>query len=282
YVPRPEWYFLFLFQTLKMFNGPLEVVGSVVLPGLAVMLLILVPFIDRRKERNPLRRPVAVGVYFVIVISAVVLSIAGNASSPGANAPAAAPPASSVSAAAPSGTASPAGGAEKPAAPPGGNPAALAPGIIGNEQHGGLMFAQYCQSCHGPAGKDNVPNPGSDDGKVPPLNPIDRALYDADPDNFVANIDAFLQHGSSPPGPGPALKMPKFGDSNTLTQPQIAHLEAYVLSLNGVRRARILRPGISPAPFFGLVAAVFAISGLGLGGIRLWRKRRTKGRRPAS
>ncbi len=33
YIPRPEWYFLFLFQTLKLFNGPLEVVGSVVLPG---------------------------------------------------------------------------------------------------------------------------------------------------------------------------------------------------------------------------------------------------------
>ena len=33
YIPRPEWYFLFLFQTLKVFEGPLEVVGSVVLPG---------------------------------------------------------------------------------------------------------------------------------------------------------------------------------------------------------------------------------------------------------
>ena len=43
YIPRPEWYFLFLFQTLKLFNGPLEVVGSVVLPGLAVLALILVP-----------------------------------------------------------------------------------------------------------------------------------------------------------------------------------------------------------------------------------------------
>jgi quinol-cytochrome oxidoreductase complex cytochrome b subunit len=47
YIPRPEWYFLFLFQTLKMFPGPLEVVGSVVLPGLAVLTLILAPFLDR-------------------------------------------------------------------------------------------------------------------------------------------------------------------------------------------------------------------------------------------
>jgi ubiquinol-cytochrome c reductase cytochrome b subunit len=47
YIPRPEWYFLFLFQTLKFFKGPLEVVGAVVLPGVAVLTLMLVPFIDR-------------------------------------------------------------------------------------------------------------------------------------------------------------------------------------------------------------------------------------------
>jgi ubiquinol-cytochrome c reductase cytochrome b subunit len=48
YIPRPEWYFLFLFQALKFFKGPLEMVGSVVLPGLAVLTLFLIPFIDRR------------------------------------------------------------------------------------------------------------------------------------------------------------------------------------------------------------------------------------------
>ncbi|HYL76479.1 MAG TPA: cytochrome b N-terminal domain-containing protein [Bryobacteraceae bacterium] len=47
YIPRPEWYFLFLFQTLKFFKGPLEAVGSVVLPGVAVLALFLIPFIDR-------------------------------------------------------------------------------------------------------------------------------------------------------------------------------------------------------------------------------------------
>src|ERR1700723_1852877 len=47
YIPRPEWYFLFLFQSLKFFKGPLETVGSVVLPGVAVLTLFLVPFIDR-------------------------------------------------------------------------------------------------------------------------------------------------------------------------------------------------------------------------------------------
>jgi ubiquinol-cytochrome c reductase cytochrome b subunit len=47
YIPRPEWYFLFLFQFLKFFKGSLEVVGSVVLPGIAVLTLFLIPFIDR-------------------------------------------------------------------------------------------------------------------------------------------------------------------------------------------------------------------------------------------
>src|SRR6201996_4598647 len=47
YIPRPEWYFLFLFQSLKIFEGPLEVVGTVVLPTIAILALILTPFIDR-------------------------------------------------------------------------------------------------------------------------------------------------------------------------------------------------------------------------------------------
>ncbi len=47
YIPRPEWYFLFLFQMLKFFKGPLEIFGSTVLPGLAVLVLFVVPFLDR-------------------------------------------------------------------------------------------------------------------------------------------------------------------------------------------------------------------------------------------
>jgi ubiquinol-cytochrome c reductase cytochrome b subunit len=47
YIPRPEWYFLFLFQMLKVFEGPLEVVGTIVLPTLAILALFLIPFVDR-------------------------------------------------------------------------------------------------------------------------------------------------------------------------------------------------------------------------------------------
>jgi ubiquinol-cytochrome c reductase cytochrome b subunit len=47
YVPRPDWYFLFLFQLLKFFEGPLEVFGTVILPTLAILLLLALPFFDR-------------------------------------------------------------------------------------------------------------------------------------------------------------------------------------------------------------------------------------------
>lgn len=58
YNPRPEWYFLFLFQALKFFPGPLEAVAAIVLPGLGILLLVLLPFIDRGPKRHPLDRPV--------------------------------------------------------------------------------------------------------------------------------------------------------------------------------------------------------------------------------
>ncbi|OGR88017.1 MAG: hypothetical protein A3J74_03760 [Elusimicrobia bacterium RIFCSPHIGHO2_02_FULL_57_9] len=57
YNPRPEWYFLFLFQALKFFPGSLEAVAAVVIPSLLLLLLILVPFLDRGPERHPLDRP---------------------------------------------------------------------------------------------------------------------------------------------------------------------------------------------------------------------------------
>jgi ubiquinol-cytochrome c reductase cytochrome b subunit len=69
YIPRPEWYFLFLFQTLKLFPGPLEVVGSVVLPGVAVATLILVPFLDRGRLVKVTKRTFAIGVVVLAALT---------------------------------------------------------------------------------------------------------------------------------------------------------------------------------------------------------------------
>lgn len=60
--PRPEWYFLFLFQLLKFFNGPLEIIGTVVLPTLAILALILTPFIDHNRIVRLRQRTLAFGV----------------------------------------------------------------------------------------------------------------------------------------------------------------------------------------------------------------------------
>lgn len=55
YIPRPEWYFLSLFELLKYFPGPLEPIGTLVIPGLVVGFLFALPFLDRGTSRHPLR-----------------------------------------------------------------------------------------------------------------------------------------------------------------------------------------------------------------------------------
>jgi sulfur oxidation c-type cytochrome SoxX len=131
--------------------------------------------------------------------------------------------------------------------------------IIGNASMGVVTFKNICEACHGPEGTDKVSNPGSDDGTVPPLNPIDRHLFSKDSQTFIDHIDRIIQHGSIPKGPHPALHMLPFGDDHTLTQAQIANVEAYVLKLNGVNRAQLVHPGISPKLFLWLVLAAFAV-----------------------
>ena len=117
-------------------------------------------------------------------------------------------------------------------------PPAEAATITGRWKQGEGLFAKRCQSCHGPRGTDKVKNPGSDDGTVPPLNPIDAALASKTASAFAANIDRYIQHGSIPDGPKPELFMPDWGDSRALSQEEIADVEAYVMRLNGVRRVK--------------------------------------------
>jgi mono/diheme cytochrome c family protein len=114
-------------------------------------------------------------------------------------------------------------------------PPAKAATLAGRWKQGEDLFENRCQSCHGPRGTDKVKNPGSDDGTVPPLNPIDLALASKSPSSFAANIDRIIQHGSIPDGTNPELFMPNWGDSRALSQQEIADVEAYIMRLNGVR-----------------------------------------------
>lgn len=75
YTPRPEWYFLFLFQLLKYFPGELEVLGVVVLPTLVVLLLFALPFLDRSRRRHYSGRPIVVGGVVVLSVGVVLLTV---------------------------------------------------------------------------------------------------------------------------------------------------------------------------------------------------------------
>jgi ubiquinol-cytochrome c reductase cytochrome b subunit len=56
FIARPEWYFLFLFQLLKYFEGPLQVVGTVIIPGAVATFLVVLPFLDRGEDRRFTKR----------------------------------------------------------------------------------------------------------------------------------------------------------------------------------------------------------------------------------
>ncbi len=407
YTPKPEWNFLFLYEALKLFKGPMEPLGTVGIPTVGILILVLIPFLDRREARNPRHRPVAMTLGALGATAVVLFTIFGYYSNPGAKraaASSAGPPVASVSrlstsarrgqklvqslgckgchslggsggsvgpdltneaqrhrtrgwllrqledprshdstsvmpsfaslsasdldalvdylmslgaddtstddsvpsaapgiarpdtssasdtspASAPSSASPSAPSSVSP--PPSGDPApdsgrATSPrqsnvgppgpaaAMIGSVKLGRELFASDCRSCHGDAATGGVPNPGSADGTVPPLNPIDTALSNPDPQVFAENIDRFIQHGSVPQGPGPKLDMQSFGDSHTLTQEEIANIEAYVLSLNGVDRAALRHPGMTPERFLLLLVVVCGVVGLVMGG--LWRRYRT-------
>ena len=384
YVPKPEWYFLFFYQTLKAFHGVLEPIGTIGIPLIVTLLFVFLPFYDPSPERNPGRRPVAMICFFIFIAWVITMAFVGYYSNPAAgiagnSGPATAgiqtvssspgdPSAQILTAAkrgsqlvnslgciachrvnGQGGTLGPEltgailkgksrpwlitqirnskahfpnsimpafssltnqqvndvvdfllnisqGGKVSPAPitkapPPTPKPAGTAPGaalsaavvtgsqgppgpasfVIGNVELGEYLFKQNCEQCHGVGGKDKVPNPGSTDGTVPPLNPIDSTLSNKNTQTFVNNIDPYIQHGSIPAGPNPVLRMLAFGDTKSLTQQMITNVEAYVLHLNGVDRAQLVHPGLHPHLFFWLVVIVF---GLVLGGFSIWKGRR--------
>ncbi|HSO62325.1 MAG TPA: cytochrome b N-terminal domain-containing protein [Desulfobacterales bacterium] len=69
FIPRPEWWVLFLNQLVAIFKGPFMVLGSAIIPGGLVFLLGALPFLDRSPERRPSKR------MRVMVATAVVLAI---------------------------------------------------------------------------------------------------------------------------------------------------------------------------------------------------------------
>ena len=77
YDPRPEWYFLFLFQLLKYFQGPFEIIGTFVIPTVGMLLLLFLPFLDRSEREVLWKRPIALTVTSICVVAIVGLTILG-------------------------------------------------------------------------------------------------------------------------------------------------------------------------------------------------------------
>jgi hypothetical protein len=71
YVPRPEWYFFFLFELLRIIKPPeLVPMATIGVPTICMILLFLLPFYDRSPERRPERRPIATlaGIFTIIAM----------------------------------------------------------------------------------------------------------------------------------------------------------------------------------------------------------------------
>jgi menaquinol-cytochrome c reductase cytochrome b/c subunit len=78
FIPRPDWYFYFLFYLLRIFEWPETVfIATVGIPTIALILLLGLPFYDRRPERRPSRRPVAMIAAVLTVLSMAVLTWKG-------------------------------------------------------------------------------------------------------------------------------------------------------------------------------------------------------------
>jgi menaquinol-cytochrome c reductase cytochrome b/c subunit len=78
YTPRPEWYFFFLFELLRVIKPPeLTPIATIGIPTLCLVLLLLLPFYDRNPERDPRRRPVATIAGIMTIIAMAYLTFLG-------------------------------------------------------------------------------------------------------------------------------------------------------------------------------------------------------------
>ncbi|MBI3739372.1 MAG: hypothetical protein HY258_10035, partial [Chloroflexi bacterium] len=80
YIPRPEWYFLFLFKFLAIYGqipvlGKIEWIATVLVPGIAILVLTLLPFIDRTPNRYYTKRALPISIMALMVVDIVLLTL---------------------------------------------------------------------------------------------------------------------------------------------------------------------------------------------------------------
>ncbi|MGC1362671.1 MAG: c-type cytochrome [Silvibacterium sp.] len=76
FVPRPDWYYRPAFQWLKYFSGHWSLIGGIILPAVLALIFAAAPFLDRRRERRPWRRPISVGAFVLFLLAYVSLGVA--------------------------------------------------------------------------------------------------------------------------------------------------------------------------------------------------------------
>ena len=77
YIPKPEWYYMALYQLLKYFPGKLEVIATAIIPAGGIIALLILPFIDKGTETRPTKRPIAMAIMVFAVVAIVLLTIIG-------------------------------------------------------------------------------------------------------------------------------------------------------------------------------------------------------------
>lgn len=199
YVPRPEWYFLPFYQLLKLVPGSMEAAVAAGLPAVMVLVLLMLPFFDRRSMRSLAHRPVArISLFFVLGASAFLIGASVRD--------------------------------EPPAVPPEvGRP------LTSIERAGRALFkAQQCGSCHAVAGV-SVPDKKADVPDAPDLTEIGLQhsaswmhSFLEDPSRFHADskmpafgpptltheeIEEISQYLASLRGPNGDAKQPQFVDT---------------------------------------------------------------------
>jgi ubiquinol-cytochrome c reductase cytochrome b subunit len=230
YIPRPEWYFLFLFQTLKFFKGPLETVGSVVLPGVAVLTLFLIPFIDRGPMIRLGKRTFAITFVLLAAIAwtglttAAVVTTPKNQESaddtetPATETPEAAPASTSATSTPTPNPQSPTPGAAAVAPPA--QPALAAWQRLSPEELTGLGIfkKQGCMGCHEGAGQKGI---GPDLTRIPAGH---------------RNVSWLVPHFKNPDKIVPGSIMPPVD----LSAPDLNALSLFVLTLTPQNESALL------------------------------------------
>ena len=120
YIPRPEWYFLFLFEFLKYIPGAIEWIGTAILPALAVLALFALPFLDKNRKRHWNNRKVGISVMGIFVIAIIALTIMAIITTP-----------------------------QQPET-------ALAGSVVEEIAMGQDLYSIYCTECHGPDGEGGI------------------------------------------------------------------------------------------------------------------------------